>query len=66
MENSIIMQFNFRNRYLVVILDANVYVQKYEKCKFDPPFLSSEAKTIFVGKSEVCKMTEFSGTSYKS
>ena len=58
------MQVNFRYRYLVGILDANVYVQKYEKCKFDPPILSSQAKTIFVGKSE--EMTEFSGTSYKN
>ena len=54
------MQFNFRYRYLVVIIDANVYVYKNEKYKFDPPFLCFQAKNIFFGKSEICPMTEFS------
>ena len=56
-----IMQYNYRYRYLAVIIDANVYVYKYEKYKFDPPFLSFQAKNIFIGKSKVCPMTEFSG-----
>ena len=55
-----IMQHKYRNKYLVVI-DGNVYVYKYEEFKFDQPFLSLEAKNIFVGKSKVCEMTEFSG-----
>ena len=29
-----IMQHNYRDRYLV-ILDGDVYVYKYEKCKID-------------------------------
>ena len=33
-----IMQYNYRTRYLVVI-DGDVYVYKYGKYKFDPPFL---------------------------
>ena len=52
------MQDNYRNKYLVVI-DDNVYVYKYDKCKFDPPFLSFQAE-FFFGKSRVCEMTEFS------
>ena len=54
-----IMQYNYRNKYLVVI-DGDVYVYEYEKCKFDRPFLSFQAKNIFIGKSNVCPMTEFS------
>ena len=29
---------------------------------FDQPFLSFQAKNIFIGKSRVCQMTDFSGT----
>ena len=54
-----IMQYNYRNRYLVVI-DGDVYVYKYDKYKFDPPFLSYKPKHVFIGKSKVCEMTEFS------
>ena len=56
-----IMQYNYRYRYLVVIINNNVNVYKYEKNKFDPPFLSFKPKHIFIGKSKVCEMTEFSG-----
>ena len=28
---------------------------------FDQPFLSFRAKNLFIGKSRVCQMTEFSG-----
>ena len=38
-----------------------MYVYKYEKCKFDQPFLSFHPKHIFIGKSKICPMTEFSG-----
>ena len=51
------MQYNYRNKYLVVI-DGVVYVYKYEKCKFDQPFLLFHAKKIFIGKSKICQMTE--------
>ena len=54
------MQYNYRSKYLVVT-DVDVYVYKYEKCKFDQPFLSFQPKHIFTGKSKVCTMTEFSG-----
>ena len=60
-----IMQFNYRHRYLVVIMDANVYVYKYGKYKFDPAFLSFQAKNFFIGDSNVCPMTEFSGAGDK-
>ena len=57
-----IMQYNYRSGYLVVI-NGNAYVSvyKYEKDKFVQPFLSSQAKFIFIGKSRLCEMTEFSG-----
>ena len=55
-----IMQYNYRHRYLVV-KDADVYVYKYENYKFDKPFISFKPKHIFLGKSKVCDMTEFSG-----
>ena len=32
------MQYNYQSKYLVII-DGNVYVYKYEKTKFDQPFL---------------------------
>ena len=38
-----------------------MYVYKNEKCNFDQPFLSFQPKHIFIGKSKVCEMTEFSG-----
>ena len=60
-----IMQYNHRSRYLVVIdTDVNVYI--YEKCKFDQPFLSFQPKHFFIGKSKVCKKTEFSGAADSS
>ena len=43
------------------MIDGDVYVYKYDKDKFDPPFLSFKPKYIFTGKSKVCDMTEFSG-----
>ena len=42
-----LMQHNYRNRYLVVIIDANVYVYKNDKCKFDQAFLPFKTKTFF-------------------
>ena len=60
-----IMQFNYRYRYLVVIIDGNEYVYKYEKYNFHPPFLFLQAKNVFLGKSKVCPMTEFSGAGDK-
>ena len=59
------MQHNYRKNYLVV-LDDDVYVYKYEKCKFDQPFLSFTPKHIFIGKSKVCPMTQFSGANASS
>ena len=56
-----IIQHNFRNKIFVVI-DGNVNVYKFEKCKFDKPFLSFKPNYVFIGKSKVCDMTEFSGT----
>ena len=53
------MQYNYRSKYLV-ITDGDVYVYKNEKCKFDQPFLSFKPKNIFIGKSKVCEMTQFS------
>ena len=55
------MQFNYRYRYLVVILGGIVYVFKSEISKFEPPFLSFRAKTFLIGKSEVCPLTDTSG-----
>ena len=60
-----IMQYNYRNRYLVTI-DGDVYVYKYDKCNFDQPFLSLKPKHIFNGKSKICAMTEFSGANDSS
>ena len=54
-----IMQYNYRNEHLVVV-DSDVNVYEYDKCKFDKPFLSFQAKNIFIGKLKVCPMTEFS------
>ena len=55
-----IMQYIYRNRYLVVIV-GDVYVYKYEKGKFNQPFLSYHAKKTFIGESSVCEITELSG-----
>ena len=56
------IQHNWQSKYLVVINEnIHVSVYKYEKCKFDEPFLSFQAKNIFIGKSKICAMTEFSG-----
>ena len=52
--------YNYENKYLVVIKDTTVYVYKYKICTFDPPLFSFQAKNIFIGKSKVCPMTEFS------
>ena len=54
------IQYNCRSRYLVVIY-GDVYIYKYEKCKFDQPFLSFRAKYFFNCRSKVCEMTNISG-----
>ena len=56
-----IMHYNYENKYLVVIIDSIVYVYKNKIYKFDPPLFTFEAKNVFIGKSLVCPMTEFSG-----
>ena len=56
--NIFIMQYNYRNKYLVAV-DSDVNVYKYDSCKFDKPFLSFQAKNVFIGLSKVCPMTEF-------
>ena len=56
------MRYNFENKYLVVIVDSIVYVYKNKICKFDPPLFKFQAKNVFIGKSKVCPMTEFSGS----
>ena len=60
------MQYNYRSQILVVI-NENTYVSvyKYEQSKFDQPFLSFQAKNIFIGKSKTCARTEFSGAEDK-
>ena len=50
------MQYNYRNKNLVVV-DSDVNVYKYDRCKFEKP--SFQAKKTFIGKSKVCPMTEF-------
>ena len=42
------MQYTYRNKYLLVILDANVYVYKNEKCKLNPAIFSVQAKIFFL------------------
>ena len=61
-----IMHYNYKDKYLVVILDSIVYVYKNRFCKFDPPLFYFQAKNFFIGKSEVCSLTQFSGAAYKS
>ena len=60
------MRYNFENKYLVVIVHSIVYVYKNKICKFDPPLFKFQAKNIFIGKSKVCPMTEFSGSAHNS
>ena len=55
-----IMQYNYRNRYSVII-DDDVYVYKYEIYKSGKPFHSFKPKPIFIDKSKLCEMTVFSG-----
>ena len=57
--HTFMMQYNYRSKYLVII-DGDVYVYKYEKCKFDQPFLSFKPKHTFIGKSRICELTQFS------
>ena len=47
MKDIFILQNNYRCKYLVVI-DADVYVYKYDKNKFDHPFLSFKPKRILL------------------
>ena len=63
--DTFIIQYNCRFRYLVVIIHGIVYVHKYENYKFDPPFLSFQAKKIFFVKSKFYPMTEISGAGDK-
>ena len=58
------MQYNYCNIFLVLI-HGDVYVNIFDECKFDQPFFSFQAKNIFIGKSIVCPMTEFSGAEDK-
>ena len=55
------MQFNYRCRYLVLLIDANMYVYKHKKEKFEQPFLFFQAKIIFIVKSKVCELTDICG-----
>ena len=45
------------------MINENTYVSvyKYEKYRFDQPSLPFRAKNIFIGKSRVCPMMQFSG-----
>ena len=63
--NLFLIQHNHCSRYLVVI-DGDVYVYKYEKCKFDQPFLCFQTKYVFNGKSKISEMTDFSGANDSS
>ena len=57
-----IMQYSYRSRYSVAINEnTNVSVYKTENFVFDQPSLCFQAKIIFIGKSKICAMTEFSG-----
>ena len=61
-----IMHYNHENKYLVVIIDSIVYVYENKICKFNPPLFTFQAKNVFIGKSKVCPMTEFSGARHKN
>ena len=60
------MHYNYENNYLVVIIDTTIYVYKNKICNFDPPLFTLQAKNVFIGKSKVCPMTEFSGAANNS
>ena len=60
------MHYIYENKYLVVIIDTTVYVYKNKICKFDQPLFSFQAKIVFIGKSKVCSMSEFSGAANNS
>ena len=49
--NIYMIQHNYQSRYLVIINDV-VNVYKYEKCKFDEPFLTFQPNHVFIGKSQ--------------
>ena len=48
------MNHNYRFRYLVVI-NGDVYVYKNDKCKFDQPVLSFQAKLFLLVNQNVVK-----------
>ena len=50
----LIMQQNYRSKYLLVI-DGDVHVYKYEKCKFDKPFFSFKPKHILLVNQKFVK-----------
>ena len=52
------MQYNYRSKF--------VSIYKYDKYIFAEPFRSFQPKYIFIGKSKVCPMTEFSGAADNS
>ena len=58
------MQYIYRNKHLVLV-DSDVNVYKYDRCKFDKPFLYFQAKNNFIGKSKICPMTDFFQAEYK-
>ena len=41
------MHYNYKDKYLIVVMDTSVYVFKYKICKFDPPLFSFQAKKDF-------------------
>ena len=60
------IQYNYQSKYLGII-DGDMYVYNFDKRKFDQPFLSfTPPKHIFIGKSKVCPMTQFSGANDSS
>ena len=61
-----LMHYNYENNYLVVIIDTTIYVYKNKICKFEPALFILQAKNVFIGKSKVCPMTEFSGAANNS
>ena len=42
----------------------SIYIK--DKCKFQPPLLSFQAKNIYIGKSRVCPLTQFFGAADNS
>ena len=60
------IQYIYRSKYLVVIIDTTVYVYENKICKIDPPLFTFQAKNVFIGTSRVCPMTEFSGVGNNS